>query len=79
MLYPVCCPHCRGSIGDKVEIWQQLRPTNRHDTHNEQGVSAQEILEAIGAKNACCKKILRTCNVLIHMLNQYRRPQISSK
>lgn len=76
MLIPVWCPHCRTSLGDKIEAWESLRPADRHSTHNKDGVSSQTILESLGLKNMCCKKVMITTNVLIHILNQYKRPQI---
>lgn len=74
MKYPIWCPHCRESLGDKLEAWEAMKPREQHQTHNEQGRSASEVFAAIGIHNACCKKVLRTTNVLIHTLNKYKRP-----
>ncbi len=76
MIIPIICPHCRTSLADKIEAWSMLRPKNRHDTHNAQGISSQEILEAMGLRNMCCKTKMLTTNVLIHIFNKYERPQI---
>jgi DNA-directed RNA polymerase subunit N (RpoN/RPB10) len=79
MLIPIWCPHCRTSLADKWEAWVQMRPDDRHESHNEQGQSSQDILESLSLPNMCCKKVMRTTNVLIHTLNQYKRPQIHVK
>lgn len=76
MLVPLVCPHCRTSLADKVEAWEAMRPQDRHATHNEDGQTPQAILEALGLMNYCCKMKMVASNVLIHKMNQYRRPQI---
>jgi DNA-directed RNA polymerase subunit N (RpoN/RPB10) len=79
MMIPIWCPHCRTSLGDKAEAWEALRPKDRHSTHNAQGISSQDILEALGLRRMCCKKVMLTTNVLIHIINQYKRPQIHER
>ena len=79
MLIPVWCPHCRMSLGDKIEAWLELRPDSRHESVNRYGNTSKEILEALGITKICCKTVMVTGNILIHTLNQYKRPQIHPK
>jgi DNA-directed RNA polymerase subunit N (RpoN/RPB10) len=79
IMSPVWCVHCRGSLGDKIEAWERLRPENDHESINRDGRTASDILTAIGLERACCRAMVMTYNARIEDYNKYKRTNIFPK
>lgn len=40
---PIFCDHCRDVLGNKIEAWALMRPTDDHSEKNSDGRTAMEI------------------------------------
>jgi DNA-directed RNA polymerase subunit N (RpoN/RPB10) len=73
------CDHCKGVLGNKVEAWSLMRPTDDHEGIGIDGRSASDIFDALGVKRACCRLKLMSYNAKITEHNQYARTNIHNR
>lgn len=76
---PIVCDHCKGVLGDKLEAWEQLRPTDDHTGVNRDGRTTMEIFEALGVERPCCRMKLMSYNAMILQHNLYQRTKIHGR
>ena len=76
MTTPIWCKGCGDSLGDKWEAWSEMRPQNDHQSLNDQGRKAADVLSAINVHHKCCRVVLLTTNDLLPILNKYERPKV---
>ena len=76
---PIVCDHCKGVLGNKIEAWAMLRPSDDHTGVNRDGRTPIEIYEALGVERACCRMKLMSYNSMILEHNLYQRTKIHGR